>query len=164
MFQLFAQPDPRPTRGTDVISGGYTQIPQKFYNAGAARNALGLVAGNDVSVVSGNLVDMESDLRNITRDLSRDPKRKYQPSCPLGAPPTNGKAVGPAPANALSSIGGGPCAPWPGRLVFTERSSGQNRHINTAPRHLPTTQYVSYPGVPAPDPFVQEVYGSPWRF
>lgn len=145
-------------------------IPQKFYHADAARNALGLIGGNEVSIVSGNIVDLESDLRGTTRDLSRDPRRQYQPSCPLGAPPTDGKRdgpakrVGPAPANALSSISGGPCAPWPDRLVFTERSTGRVRGINTHPRHLPTMQYVSYPGMPAPDPFVQEVFGSPWRF
>jgi hypothetical protein len=163
MFTL-GQADPTPTRVSDTIGGGYTMIPQKFYHSNAGRNALGLIGGNDVSLISGNMVDLESDLRNITRDLSRDPRRQYQPSCPLGAPPTDGKTVGPAPANALSSVSGGPCAPWPKRLVFTERSTGAVRTIATAPRHLPTMQYVSYPGVPAPAPFRQEVYGSPWRF
>lgn len=163
MFRL-GEPDPRPTRISDTISGGYALIPQKFYHTDAGRNALGLIGGNAVTVISGNLVDLESDLKNITRDLSLCPSRQYQPTCPLGAPPTDGKAVGPSPANALSNISGGPCAPWPERLVFTERSTGRVRNITTAPRHLPTFQYVSFPGVPMPDTFRQDVYGYPWRF
>jgi hypothetical protein len=163
MFTL-GEEQPKAYRAVDTIGGGYTQIPQKFYHTNAGRNALGLVGGNDVSVIGGNLVDLESDLRNITRDASRDPKRKYQPTCPLGAPPGKGEMTGPAPANALSPIGGGPCAAWPQRIVFTERSSGTVRTIATAPRHLPTFQYVSYPGVPTPEPLTQEVYGKAWRF
>ena len=130
-------------RVSDTIAGGYTQIPQKFYHPNASRNALGLVGGNEVSVASGNLVDIESDLRGVTRDLSNVPSRKYQPSCVLGSD----RPV---------------CAPK--QLVFTERSTGKLRTIATAARHLPTTQYVSYPGVPAPEPLVQDVFGYPWRF
>ncbi len=158
MFVL-GQADPKPTRVLDTIAGGHTMIPQKFYHPNASRNALGLIGGNEVSVASGNLVDVESDLRSITRDLSRDPKRQYQPTMTLGPAPKK-----PAPANVESPIQGGSVQPWPTQLVFTERSTGKIVTVSTAPRHLPTTQYVSYPGVPAPAPFVQEVYGQPWRF
>ena len=143
----------------DVIAGGYTMIPQKFYHPIQSRNALGLVGGNEVSMATGNLVDVESDLRNITRDMSQCPSKKYQPSCPLGAAGTE-----PAAANSLANFTGGPCAPWPAKLVFQERGTSNVRVVNTQPRHLPTSQYVSYPGVPAPDPFKQEVHGAPWRF
>ena len=34
----------------DVIAGGYTQIPDRFYHASASRNALGLVGGIGVKV------------------------------------------------------------------------------------------------------------------
>ena len=132
-------------------------IPQKFYHPNASRNALGLVGGNEVSVVTGNLVDLESDLRNITRDASHAPAKQYQPSCALG------QASASASASPLAPIGGG-CPDWPKRLVFAERGTNKVVTVNTAPRHLPTTQYVSYPGVPAPEPFVQEVHGAPWRF
>jgi hypothetical protein len=142
-----------------VIAGGYTQLPSKFYHPNASRNALGLVGGNEVSVASGNLVDVESDLRGTTRDLTNCPTRKFQPSCPLGQ-----AGAAPAPAGAPAPWTGGPCAPWPEQLVFQERGSGKVRTVATAPRHLPTTQFASYPGVPAPAPFVQEVYGAPWRF
>ncbi len=155
-----------PLQSTDMIAGGYTMIPQKFYHPNAARNALGLVGGNDVSVVSGNIVDLESDLRGITRTLSKAPSRQYQPSCALGS---SGQEKGRlAPACAAAGAGpsaiAGSCPPWPRSLVFAERATGHIVTVNTAPRHLPTSQFASYPGVPAPEPLVQEVYGSPWRF
>ena len=160
MFSLgdLATPVAAP-RVSDTIAGGYTMIPQKFYHSNSGRNALGLVGGNEVSMITGNLVDLESDLRGVTRDLSHAPARKYQPACALGSAGSE-----PAPVNALASVEGGPCAAWPKRLVFTERSTGRPVTINTAPRHLPTVQRFSYPGVPAPDPFVQDVHGAPWRF
>jgi hypothetical protein len=133
MFAL--GPDNQPlaaSRVTDTIAGGYTQIPQKFYHQNASRNALGLVGGNDVSIASGNLVDVESDLRGTTRDLSNCPNRQFQS--------------------------------LPKQIVFTDRATGKLRTVSTIPRHLPTRQYVSYPGVPAPEPLVQEVHGYPWRF
>jgi hypothetical protein len=166
MFSLGSFPEPlaAPNRPVDTIAGGYTMIPQKFYNPNPSRNALGLVGGNEVSVASGNLVDVESDLRGVTRDLSRAPAKKYQPACPLGSGSGSGSPEGPAAANSLATVSGGPCAPWPKQLVFTERSTGRVVTVSTAPRHLATTQYVSYPGVPAPEPLVQEVYGAPWRF
>ena len=151
-------------------------IPQKFYHPNAARNALGLVGGNDVSVVSGNIVDLESDLRGITRTLSKAPSRQYQPSCPLGSGSSSGSSGSGqekgrlAPACGGAGTGTGPsaiagsCPPWPRSLVFAERATGHIVTVNTAPRHLPTSQFASYPGVPAPEPLVQEVYGSPWRF
>lgn len=162
MFHLAQSPiqiQPAGRVGAETIAGGYSMIPQKYYHSNNSRNALGLVGGNEVSMITGNLVDLESDLRGVTRDLSNVPAKKYQPSCALGYA---GKE--PAPANALAPAGGGPCAAWPGKIVFTERPTNRVITVNTAPRHLPTTQYVSYPGVPAPEPFKQEVYGAPWRF
>jgi hypothetical protein len=141
MFALgIADNDIKPaTRVVDTVAGGYTQIPQKYYHSSESRHALGLVGGNDVSVASGNLVDIESDLRGTTRDLSNDPKRQFQ-----------------------KTMGTNDVAPRP--IVYVERSTGKARTVDTAPRHLPTKQMFSYPGVPAPAPLVQEVYGSQWRF
>jgi hypothetical protein len=160
MFTLgaFAAPPSRPAEPSDVIAGGYTMIPQKFYHPNAGRNALGLVGGNDVSLITGNMVDLESDLRNITRDLSKAPAKQYHPSCALGGV----TSMDPSP---LAAIGGaGSCPAWPRQLVFQERATGKARTIETAPRHLPTVQMMSYPGVPRPEPFIQDVYGSTWRF
>ena len=148
-------------RVSDTIAGGYTQIPQKFYHPNASRNALGLFGGNEVSVASGNLVDIESDLRGTTRDLSNAPDKKYSPSCPLGYGPSL-HGTGRNPTSMLAPVAAGSSCTK--QLVFTERSTGKLRTVATAPRHLPTTQYASYPGVPAPDRLVQDVYGHPWRF
>jgi hypothetical protein len=139
----------------ETVAGGYTMIPQKFYHPNAGRNAIGLVGGNEVSIITGNMVDLESDLRNITRDLTRLPTRQYQPACALGG----GTATGLAPIAS-----NGDCAAWPDRLVFRERATGKVVSVSTTPRHLPTVQMMSYPGVPAPTPFVQMAYGAPWRF
>lgn len=157
MFTLGSFPEPlkRPAEPSDVIAGGYSMIPQKFYHPNAGRHALGLVGGNDVSLIAGNMVDLESDLRNITRDLSKAPAKQYQPSCALGVSTSD-----PTPLAAI----GNSCPAWPKQLVFQERATGKVRTVDTAPRHLPTIQMMSYPGVPRPEPFVQDVYGSPWRF
>jgi hypothetical protein len=159
MFTLgtFTAPPSRPAEPSDVIAGGYSMIPQKFYHPNAGRHALGLVGGNEVSLITGNLVDLESDLRNITRDLSKAPAKKYQPSCALGVSSSD-----PSPLAAFGSAGG--CPAWPNQLVFQDRATGKVRTVDTTPRHLPTVQMMSYPGVPRPEPFVQEVHGSPWRF
>ena len=147
-------------RLSDTISGGYTQIPEMYYHPRPSRNALGLFAGNDVSPATGNLVDLEAELRGITRDLSRDPSKKYQPSCPLGVPTVDRSRL-----TSLSQMSGTDTSCQGSRILyFTERSTGRLQTIDTSLRHLPTIQYVSYPGVPTPDPLITEVHGAPWRF
>ena len=127
-------------RMSDKVMGGYRLIPEKFYHPNAGRNALGLVGGNEVSVVKGNLIDMESELLGITRDLSRYPPNKYQPILPAGAA-------------------------WPKTdITFVDRETEAPQQISMAPRHLPTIQMNSYPGVPKPKEIRQEVFGAPWRF
>jgi hypothetical protein len=44
-----------------------------------ARHILGMVGGNEVSGITGNMVDLESDLRGITRVNTAAPWRQYQP-------------------------------------------------------------------------------------
>ena len=60
----------------------YSLYPGKFENCSKCRIELGVVGGNSVSLFSGNLVDLESDLRGQTRPASLCPKEKYQPGCP----------------------------------------------------------------------------------
>jgi len=175
MFAL--GPDNQPlaaNRVSDTIAGGYSQIPQKYYHPNPSRNALGLIGGNDVSIASGSLVDVESDLRGTTRDLSNVPSKKYQRPPSGGALPSASEAQPyyPLGSSALQSTNPAAllasvqqeCPPWPKQLVFTERATGKVRVVATGGRHLPTKQYVSYPGVPAPDQLRQDVYGWPWRF
>lgn len=131
-------------RSVDTISAGYSLTPIVYVQTNSNRNALGLFGGNETSVVR-NRVDLESDLFGITRDLSNAPSKKFHPE----------SSEKPAMFSLLPAIP---------QIVFLERSTGLTRTIDATLNHLPTKQYVSYPGVPAPDPMRQEVFGSPWRF
>ena len=51
----------------------------KYDSCNKCRPELGLVGGTAVSHVSGNLVDLESNLFGIDRDASRCPSTKYTP-------------------------------------------------------------------------------------
>ena len=59
----------------------YTLYPGKYENCSKCRLELGTVGGNNVSLFSGNLVDLESDLRGQTRNASNCPSKHYQPPC-----------------------------------------------------------------------------------
>lgn len=112
---------------------GYTLISDKFNHQKPCRNALGLVGGNEVSATSGNLVDLESDLRGITRALTSCPAKQFIPEC--------------APGSATA------CPDWPSRIQYKTKDTNETRIIGTAPRHLPTCQMNSYQAVPHPKPF-----------
>lgn len=55
--------------------------PAKYNNRSQCRPILGIVGGNNVSRTSGNMVDLESDLRGQTRVLSNCDSTQYKPSC-----------------------------------------------------------------------------------
>ena len=59
----------------------YTLYTGKYENCSKCRLELGQVGGNGVSLFSGNLVDLESDLRGQTRYASQCPDKKYKPRC-----------------------------------------------------------------------------------
>jgi hypothetical protein len=121
----------------------YTQMPAKFENPSKCRNALGLVGGSEVSNISGNIVDLESDLLGITRVQSKCIARQYKPACPLG--------------------GSRECADTPPSFTFMNKSTGEVRTVNTAPNHLPTCQMNTLPGMGSPEPLkTQSCY--PMRF
>jgi hypothetical protein len=107
----------------------YTQLPVKFENPSKCRNALGLVGGTEVSNISGNMVDLESDLYGLTRVQSKCTSRQYQPACPLGGPD---------------------CPDTPAPIHFTDKSTGETRVVDTSLRNLPTCQMNTYPGVGTP--------------
>ena len=161
MFSL--GPDNQPpqqvsSRLESLVSGSNTMLTEAYWHPNPTRNALGLFAGNDVSPIAGNLVDLESEFRGITRDLSRDPAKKS--GC--WALAAQQEVRGPKGA-IMTPFGYQGSAPPP-TIYFAERETGKLRGIVTAPRHLPTRQYVSYPGVPTPAPLVVETHGAPWRF
>jgi len=117
----------RDQQSQDMFS--YTQIPMKFENPSKCRNALGLVGGAEVSNISGNMVDLESELRGITRSQSKCISRQYQPACPLG---------------------GTDCPETSAPIHLVDKSTGMNYTIDTTLNALPTCQMNTYPGVPAP--------------
>ena len=57
----------------------YDFLPSQLVNPAPKRHILGLVGGNDASLIKGNLVDLESDLRRINIPLTSAPWRQYQP-------------------------------------------------------------------------------------
>ena len=62
-------------------SFSYSMYPGKYENCAKCRIELGQVGGNGVSIYSGNLVDLESDLRGQTKPASLCPQYHYQPQC-----------------------------------------------------------------------------------
>lgn len=59
----------------------YVLNPQKYENCNKCRYELGLLGGPNVSINSGNLVDVESDLSGRTRALTECSAKKYKPKC-----------------------------------------------------------------------------------
>jgi hypothetical protein len=57
----------------------YAQFHTVYSSPDPKRHELGLVGGNNVSQIAGNMIDLESDLRGITRINTFAPWRKYQP-------------------------------------------------------------------------------------
>lgn len=51
--------------------GNYQLYSGKFINQKDCRINFGIVAGNDVSLYKNNLVDLESDMRGLTRQNSK---------------------------------------------------------------------------------------------
>jgi hypothetical protein len=57
----------------------YDRLTDSYVHSAPRRHILGLVGGNEVSLVKGNLVDLESDLRRINLPLTFAPWRQFQP-------------------------------------------------------------------------------------
>jgi len=56
----------------------YDRLLQNYVSPYASRHELGTIAGNNVSMIKGNLTDLESDIRGITRINTHAPWRQYQ--------------------------------------------------------------------------------------
>lgn len=63
----------------NVSQLSYNLDAVKFYNKNKCMNNLGLVGGTAVSHVSGNLVDLESNLFGIDREASKCATMKFLP-------------------------------------------------------------------------------------
>ena len=63
----------------EEIPQHYDSMQSQYVNPIQKRHILGIVGGNEVSVIKGNLVDLESDLRGIHIPNTFAPWRQYQP-------------------------------------------------------------------------------------
>jgi hypothetical protein len=57
----------------------YDSLATQYVHPTPQRHILGIVGGNEVSLIKGNMVDLESDLRRITIPNTFCPWRQYQP-------------------------------------------------------------------------------------
>lgn len=78
--------------------GCYQLYAGKYVNQRQCRIGLGVVAGNDVSLYKGSLVDLESEMKGITRPNSLCPTNKYMPRCQQ--PCNSGLPSGPINCNS----------------------------------------------------------------
>lgn len=58
----------------------YDDLTSQYVHPTPKRHVLGIVGGNEVSLIKGNMVDLESDLRGINIPNTFAPWRQYQPS------------------------------------------------------------------------------------
>ena len=65
----------------DISLYKYYMDNNKYVNCNKCRMVKGIVGGNDVSIVRGDMVLLESDLRGSTRKASNCPQTDYQPNC-----------------------------------------------------------------------------------
>ena len=73
----------------------YVLNPIKYENCSKCRIEFGVVGGTNVSHNKGNLVDIENDLKNITRKSSKCPSNQYTPKCDKKNADDNGLPCGP---------------------------------------------------------------------
>ena len=104
----------------------YILNPSKYYNCNRCSMQLGIVGGNSVSQIKGNLVDLETELRGTTRKLSNCPQNKYQ-----------------APSFDISKT-------QPHSIVIPPHGCNQGRVIDTNLVHLPSCQMIRYRPIPLP--------------
>ena len=57
----------------------YDQMTNQWVHSTPQRHMLGIVGGNEVSQIQGNMVDLESDLKGINIPNTFCPTRQYQP-------------------------------------------------------------------------------------
>lgn len=114
----------------------YDYLQSQFTHPLPQRHVLGLVGGNEVSLIKGNLVDLESDLRGITIPITHAPWRQYQ-----------------APTKESLSNG-----------YIQRKNTKLQLNIDIQPQHLPAYQMWAYPGVVGPQPMISEVCRQPEKY
>lgn len=110
----------------------YMLDPIRYENCNKCRMELGLVGGTNVSHVQGSLVDLETELKGLTRNNSLCPSKKYQSPCNSGD---------------LTNC------PHP-NINIPSTTCEADRSVNTTMRHLPSCQMIRYKPIPLPNPMV----------
>ena len=106
----------------------YTLNPLRNENCNKCRMELGTIGGTNVSHIRGNLVDLETDLKGITRKASLCPTQKFVSACAKG--------------NMAN------CQPE--NIVIYGENCGQSRVIDTTPLHLKSCNMIRYEPTPMP--------------
>ena len=104
----------------------YVMDPSRYVNCSPCRMERGIVGGNDVSLVRGNMVDVESDLKGQTRMQSKCPTLQYLNPCPAGDMNT--------------------CQPR--QIIIRGNPSNMGRVVDTTPMHLRGCQMFRYTPIP----------------
>ncbi len=112
----------------------YDEFAYAYTHKHAARHILGVVGGNEVSLIKGNRVDLESDLLGITRPNSWCTDRKHLPP---KANDTQIKRVNPK------------------EDTFS---------VNVTKPHLPVFQMWAYPVTLSPLPVENQVCKAPHKY
>lgn len=111
---------------TSTAPLNYSLDINRYDNCKKCRMELGLVGGTTVSIIEGNLVDLDSDLRGVTRPTTRCASKKYQNSC---------AGDNSCQRNQIP-LGAGPSA----------------KMLDTRMKHLPPCQMFAYKAVALPPP------------
>lgn len=106
----------------------FTTNPIRFNHCNPCRIELGVTGGNNVSLIKGNMVDLESDLLGITRPVAQCPCHKYLPAAMKYG--TN-------------------------NILIESKGCNKPRWIDTTPQHLPACNIQTYPPVCTPEPIHQ---------
>ena len=115
----------------EIGEWAYVSDIVRYQHPAPRRFEFGLIGGNDVSIIKGNLVDLESDLKGQTRLASKCPILDYQNPCPNGEMNT--------------------CAPR--QIIVRGNPSNMGRVINTTPMHLAPAQMFKYTPIQV-DPYM----------
>lgn len=100
----------------------YNLDPIRYEHCNQCRSEIGTVGGNNVSIIKGNLVDLENNLFGIDRPNTHCPNLKWTP--------TNSQLISGKKDNKLVE--------YP--------------QIDTTPLHLRSCQFFNTLGVPQPPP------------
>ena len=108
----------------------YVLNPMQYEHCSKCRMELGVVGGNNVSQIKGNLVDLESDLFGTTRKATLCPSKQFKSKC------------------SVTDINN--CQP--NDIVIDGPGCNVPRVIDTSMVHLPSCNMFRYKPVPLPPP------------